>query len=173
MAGSRHDPFSDASRRRGVDGFHPLSRRAAGAGGCAAGQTATGPADQPGQLVSRIGLVIREGLVFGVIAGVFALLVRLVAVYATHDLTPTIFSNFINSALGFLIIGGAGRKLAASTKTTNPALQMGAIAGGVSQVFHTVVAAVILTYLPVGQGALDPLSPAAQHAGTGPGGQEV
>jgi hypothetical protein len=123
--------------------------------------------------VSRIGLVIREGLVFGVIAGVFALLVRLVAVYATHDLTPTMFSNFINSALGFLIIGGAGRKLAASTKTTNPALQMGAIAGGISELFHTVVAALILNYLPVGQEAFNRLSPAAKREATDTGAQVI
>jgi len=123
--------------------------------------------------VSRIGLVIREGLVFGVIAGVFALLVRLVAVYATHDLTPTMFSNFINSALGFLIIGGAGRKLAASTKTTNPALQMGAIAGGISELFHTVVAALILNYLPVGQEAFNRLSPAAKREATDTGAQMI
>jgi hypothetical protein len=123
--------------------------------------------------VSRIGLVIREGVVFGVIAGVFAVLVRLVAVYATHDLNPTMFSNFVNSALGFLIIGGAGRKLAASTKTTNPALQMGAIAGGISELFHTVVAAVILTYLPVGQAAFDRLSPAAKRQATDTGAQVI
>jgi hypothetical protein len=123
--------------------------------------------------VSRIGLVIREGVVFGIIAGVFAVLVRLVAVYATHDLNPTMFSNFVNSALGFLIIGGAGRKLAASTKTTNPALQMGAIAGGISELFHTVVAAVILTYLPVGQAAFDRLSPAAKRQATDTGAQVI
>jgi hypothetical protein len=123
--------------------------------------------------VSRIGLVIREGVVFGIIAGVFAVLVRLVAVYATHDLTPTMFSNFVNSALGFLIIGGAGRKLAASTKTTNPALQMGAIAGGISELFHTVVAAVILTYLPAGQAAFDRLTPAAKRQATDTGAQVI
>jgi hypothetical protein len=121
--------------------------------------------------VSRIGLVIREGLVFGVIAGVFALLVRLVSVYATHDLTPTMFSNFVTSALAFLIIGGAGRKLAAVTKGTNPALQMGAIAGGISELFRTVVADLILTYLPAGQAAYNRLSPAAKREATDTGTQ--
>jgi len=119
--------------------------------------------------VSRIGLVIREGVVFGVIAGVFAVLLRLVALYATHDLTPTMFSNFVNSALGFLIIGGAGRKLAASTKTTNPALQLGAIAGGISSLFYAVVATLILSYLPAGQAAFDRLSPAARREATDTG----
>jgi len=109
--------------------------------------------------------------VFGVIAGVFALLVRLVAVYATHDLTPTVFSNSVTSALGFLIIGGAGRKLAASTKSTNPALQMGAIAGGISELFRTVVADLILTYLPMGQAAYNRLSPAAKREATDTGTQ--
>ena len=119
--------------------------------------------------MSRIGLVIREGVVFGIIAGVFAVLLRLVALYATHDLTPTMFSNFVNSALGFLIIGGAGRKLAASTKTTNPALQMGAIAGGISALFYAVVATLILSYLPAGQAAFDRLSPVAKREATDTG----
>jgi len=123
--------------------------------------------------VARIGLVLREGLLFGVIGGLFALLVRLVAVYATHDLTPTMFENFVSSALGFLIIGGAGRKLAASTRSTNPALQMGAIAGGISELFHSVVAALILTYLPVGQAAFDRLSPAAKRQAADTGGQLI
>ena len=123
--------------------------------------------------MARIGLVLREGLLFGVIGGLFALLVRLVAVYATHDLTPTMFENFVSSALGFLIIGGAGRKLAASTKSTNPALQMGALAGGISELFHSVVAALILTYLPVGQAAFDRLSPAAKRQAADTGGQLI
>ena len=106
---------------------------------------------------------------FGVIAGVFAVLLRLVALYATHDLTPTMFSNFVNSALGFLIIGGAGRKLAASTKTTNPALQLGAIAGGISSLFYAVVATLILSYLPAGQAAFDRLSPVAKREATDTG----
>ena len=113
--------------------------------------------------MSRLGLVLREGLVFGVIAGVFALLIRVVAVYATNDLMATLFSNYVTVALSFLIIGGAGRKLAASTKTTSAGLQMGAIAGGISELFHTVVAAEILSYLPAGQAAFNRLSPLAKR----------
>jgi len=113
--------------------------------------------------VSRIVLVLREGLVFGVTGGAFALLVRLVAVFATNDLNPTMFSNYVAAALGFLIIGSAGRKLAASTKTTSTALQMGAIAGGISELFRTVVAAEILSYLPTGQAAFNRLSPVAKR----------
>ena len=123
--------------------------------------------------MARIGLVLREGLLFGVIGGLFALLVRLVAVYATHNLTPNTFENFVGSALGFLIIGSAGRKLAASTKSTNPALQMGAIAGGISELFHTVVAALVLSYLPVGQAAFNRLSPAAKREATDTGAQMI
>ena len=111
----------------------------------------------------RIGLVLREGLVFGLIAGAFALLVRLVSVFATNDVTPTVFSDFVTSALGLLIIGGAGRKLAASTKGVGPAVPMGAIAGGISELFRTVLAALILSYLPVGQTAFNRLSPLQQQ----------
>jgi hypothetical protein len=113
--------------------------------------------------VSRVWLVLREGLVFGVIAGAFVLLVRLVAVFATNDVTPTSFSDFVTSALGLLIIGGAGRKIAASTKSTYAGLQMGAIAGGISEVFRTVVAAIILSYMPAGQAAFNKLSPVAKR----------
>lgn len=113
--------------------------------------------------MSRIGLVLREGLVFGVIGGVFALLIRLVSVFATNDLMASMFSNYVTVALTFLIVGGAGRKLAASTKSTSPALQMGAIAGGISELFHTVIAAEILSYLPAGQAAFDRLSPLAKR----------
>jgi hypothetical protein len=113
--------------------------------------------------VERIGLVLREGLVFGLIAGAFALLVRLVSVFATNDVTPTVFSDFVTSALGLLIIGGAGRKLAASTKSIGPAVPMGAIAGGISELFRTVLAALILSYLPVGQTAFNHLSPLEQQ----------
>jgi hypothetical protein len=114
--------------------------------------------------VERIGLVLREGLVFGLIAGVFALLVRLVSVFATNDVMPTVFSDFVTSALGLLIIGGAGRKLAALTKGVGPAVPMGAIAGGISELFRTVLAALILSYLPVGQAAFNRLSPTEQQA---------
>jgi hypothetical protein len=110
-----------------------------------------------------MGLVLREGVIFGVIAGAFALLVRLVSVFATNDVTPTIFSDFVTSAIGLLIIGGVGRKLAASTRSIGPALQMGAIAGGISEIFRTVLAALILSYLPIGQAAFNRLSPIEQR----------
>ena len=98
-----------------------------------------------------------------IVAGAFALLVRLVSVFATNDVTPTVFSDFVTSALGLLIIGGAGRKLAASTKSIGPAVPMGAIAGGISELFRTVLAALILSYLPVGQTAFNHLSPLEQQ----------
>ena len=119
--------------------------------------------------MSRVGLVLREGLVFGLIAGVFAVGVRLVAVFATNDVTPTPLSDFVTSALGLLIIGGAARKLADSTRETTPGLQMGAIAGGVSELMRTLLAAIILSYLPVGQAAFNRLSPTAQRAASDTG----
>jgi hypothetical protein len=103
-------------------------------------------------------LVVREGLIFGVLAGILALIVRLVAVLATNSITPTSFSDFVTSALGLLIIGGAGRKLAGITKTTTAGVQMGALAGGISELFRTVVADIILSYLPVGQAAVARMS---------------
>ena len=108
--------------------------------------------------MARLGLILREGLIFGVLAGILALIIRLVAVLATNDITPTMFSGFVTSALGLLIVGGAGRKLAAITKTTTAAVQMGAIAGGISELFRTVVADIILAYMPAGQAAVAHMS---------------
>ena len=106
---------------------------------------------------------------FGLIAGAFALVVRLVAVFATNDVTPTPLSDFVTSALGLLIVGSAARKLAESTHETTPGLQMGAIAGGLSELMRTVVAAIILSYLPIGQAAFNRLSPADQRAASDTG----
>jgi hypothetical protein len=113
--------------------------------------------------VAQLGLVLRYGLLFGLIAGAFALMVRLVAVFATNDVSPTALSDFVTSALSLLIIGGAGRTLAVRTKTTTIGVQMGAIAGGISELIRTVVAAFILSYLPQGQAAYERLSPAAKR----------
>jgi hypothetical protein len=104
--------------------------------------------------MGRIGLVLREGLVFGVLAGVFSLIIRIVAALATNSLTPSMFGDYVTSAVGLLIIGGAGRKLANLTKTTATGLQMGALAGGISELFRTVVADIVLSYLPVAQAAV-------------------
>ncbi|TME45512.1 MAG: hypothetical protein E6I56_09135 [Chloroflexi bacterium] len=113
--------------------------------------------------MARLGLILREGLIFGVLAGILALIIRLVAVLATNDITPTMFSDFVTSALGLLIVGGAGRKLAAITKTTTASVQMGALAGGISELFRTVVADIILAYMPAGQAAVAHMT-AAQRA---------
>ena len=104
--------------------------------------------------MARIGVILREGLIFGVLAGIMALIIRLVSVMATNDINPTTFADFVTSALGLLVVGGAGRKLAALTKTTTAGIQMGALAGGVSELFRTVVADIVLSYLPAGQAAV-------------------
>lgn len=113
--------------------------------------------------MAQLGLVLRYGFLFGLIAGAFALMVRLVAVFATNDVSPTALSDFVTSALSLLIIGGAGRTLAVRTKATTMGVQMGAVAGGVSELIRTVAAAFILSYLPQGQAAYERLSPAAKR----------
>lgn len=119
--------------------------------------------------MSRVGLVLREGLLFGLIAGVFVLAVRLVAFFAKNDLTPAPLADFVTSALTLLIIGGAARKLAETTGETTPGLQLGALAGGVSELFRTIVADTIIFYVPAGQAAFNRLSPAAQRAASDTG----
>lgn len=118
--------------------------------------------------MTRFWLVLREGLVFGLIAGVFALIIRLVAALATNDITPTMFADFVTSALGLLIVGGAGRKLAVLTRSATPAIQMGAIAGGISELFRTVVADIMLSYMPVGIAAVARLTPAERASDADP-----
>jgi hypothetical protein len=108
--------------------------------------------------MTRVTLVLRDGLIFGILAGLFALIIRLVAAQATFSTTPTMFADFVTSALGLLIIGGAGRKLAARTSATTASLQMGAIAGGVSELFRTVIAEIVLSLLPVGHAAFARMS---------------
>jgi hypothetical protein len=110
--------------------------------------------------VARLGIIIREGLLFGALAGIFALIVRVVAVLATNSVSATTFSDFVTSALTLLIIGGAGRKIAALTKTTTSALQMGALAGGISELFRAVLASILLSYLPAGALAIQHMSAA-------------
>jgi len=123
--------------------------------------------------VARVGLVLREGLIFGAISGVFVLAVRLVAFFATNDFTPAPLADFVTSALTLLIIGNAARKLAGTTKDTTAGIQLGAIAGGVSELFRTIVADNIIFYLPAGQAAFNRLSPAAQRAASDTGTQIV
>ena len=102
---------------------------------------------------------------FGLIAGAFALAIRLVAFFATNDLSPGPLADFVTSALTLLIVGGAARKLAETTRETTPGLQLGAIAGGVSELFRTIVADnIIIFYVPAGHAAFNRLSPAAQRA---------
>ena len=121
----------------------------------------------------HLGLVLREGLIFGVLAGVFALIIRLVALLATNSAMPNPFSSFVTTALTLLIIGGAGRKLAATTGTTTPSLQMGALAGGITELMRNLVAAIIISYLPAGQSALAHLTPAARQAASDTGGVAI
>jgi hypothetical protein len=113
--------------------------------------------------MARIGTVLREGLVFGLVAGIFAMTVRVTSVIASHDLNSTPLADYVTTALGLLIIGGAARKLAVITKSTTPGLQMGALAGGISELFRTIVADIVLSYLPAGQVAVAHLT-AAQRA---------
>lgn len=110
--------------------------------------------------MARLGIIIREGLLFGVLAGVFALIIALVAVVATKSLNGTTLSNFVTSAVTLLIIGGAGRKVGAVTKTTTAALQMGALAGGIGEFILTLVINLVITYVPGGTFALQHMTPA-------------
>ena len=119
--------------------------------------------------MSRAGLVLREGLLFGAIAGVFTLVIRLVALLATNSDAPTPLSSVVANALILLIVGGAGRKLAAATRATGPAFQMGAIAGGTSEMIRNVLGGILISYLPIGRAAYAHLSLAARRASSDPG----
>ena len=68
--------------------------------------------------------------------------------------------------LTFLIFGGAGRRLAMATRSTTTAWQMGAIAGGVSELIRTIAVSIFLSLVPTGQAIFNRLSPSAQQAAT-------
>lgn len=109
------------------------------------------------------------GVVLGVVAGVFAMAIQAIAAYVAREVDISNFTRYVSTAIGFLIIGGAARRLAAEWKSTTPGWQVGALIGGVSEAIGAVGGAVILAFSPVGQAAFSHLSVREQQASQDPG----
>ena len=121
--------------------------------------------------MKHLGLVIREGLLFGAIGGAFGVVVFLAAVYIAREFPLGTFSSLTGTVLTFLVFGAAGRKLAIATRNTTSAWQMGAIAGGVSELIRTIAVSAFLSFSSTGQAIFNRLSLGAQHAATDPASQ--
>ena len=113
--------------------------------------------------MARIGIIVREGLLFGVLGGILAVIVLVDDVLVTNNLNTSAFADFVTSSLTLLIIGGAGRKIAAITESSTAAIQMGALAGGVIELFRVLGGSLVISYLPAAQTAVEHMS-AAERA---------
>jgi len=96
--------------------------------------------------------VLRPGLLFGTLSGIFTLAVQLMAVYVIVAATMEV--AMVGSILEFLIIGSAGRRAGGETRRTGPGIAVGALAGGISELIHSVGSAVVLLSLPGSRGAV-------------------
>jgi hypothetical protein len=112
---------------------------------------------------------IRAALIYGVLAGIFGMLVILIAFFVGGQLTRTGPSAFVGSVLSFLIIGGAARKLAIETKVVGVGWRMGALAGGLSELIGTMGSAVVLSLTPAAQATFARLARQQQHQASDPG----
>ncbi|HEY8736492.1 MAG TPA: hypothetical protein VIO62_05560 [Candidatus Dormibacteraeota bacterium] len=121
--------------------------------------------------MKHLSLVIRDGLLFGLIGAIFGVIVLLGAVYVGREFPLSSFSSLTGTVLSFLIFGSAGRKIAIQTRSATAAWQVGAIAGGVSELVRTVAVSIFLSFSPTGQAAFDRLSPAAQQSASDPASQ--
>ena len=116
--------------------------------------------------MKHLGLIVRDGLLFGTIGGAFSVVVFLAAVYIAREFPLGTFSSLTGTVLTFLVFGSAGRRVAMATRSTTAAWQMGAIAGGISEVIRTIAVSAFLTLSPTGQAIFNRMSPGAQQAAT-------
>ena len=107
--------------------------------------------------------IIRGGLLFGVIAGIFGMAVELIAALIGNEVRSSMTTAFVSATLGFLIIGGAGQKIGQETKNVAPAWRLGALAGALGEVIRTVGASAVLSILPAGQALFARLTPQEQR----------
>ena len=112
--------------------------------------------------------IIRGGLLFGVIAGIFGMAVELIAALIGNEVRSSMTTAFVSATLGFLIIGGAGQKIGQETKNVAPAWRLGALAGALGEVIRTVGASAVLSILPAGQALFARLTPQEQRQDNDP-----
>lgn len=110
--------------------------------------------------------IVRQGIIFGAITGVFALAVQLAAIFLPGESTP--MTALTGSMLELLIIGSAGRRAGQRTRRAGVGTGVGAFAGGVSEVIHSIGGSLALALSPAGRAAFATLSPEAQAQASDP-----
>jgi hypothetical protein len=118
-----------------------------------------------------MGLLVRDGLLFGAIAGAFGVVILLGAIFIAGEFPLGTFSSLTGTVLTFLLFGSAGRKIAIETRSSTSAWQMGAIAGGISELIRTIAVSALLSFSATGQAIFNRLSPAAQQSASDPASQ--
>src|SRR3989442_4446003 len=98
--------------------------------------------------------IVRTGLLFGAVSGVFALAVQLVGFYIIRDQNP--WTSIAGAMLELLIIGEAGRVLGRASGRVAAGVWAGAIAGGLNELINHTLGDAAFTYSPAGQGAWGP-----------------
>ena len=100
--------------------------------------------------------------------GVFELAVEAIADFVGREVEISNFTRYVSTAITFLIVGAAARRLAQEWKSTTPGWQAGAIIGGISELIAVFGGAVILALSPVAEAALHRLTARQQQMSQDP-----
>jgi len=106
--------------------------------------------------------------VLGIVGGVFELAVEAIADFVAREVEISNFTRYVSTAITFLIVGAAARRLAQEWKSTTPGWQAGAIIGGISELIAVFGGAVILALSPVAEAALHRLTARQQQMSQDP-----
>jgi len=107
-------------------------------------------------------------VVLGIVGGVFELAVEAIADFVAREVEISNFTRYVSTAITFLIVGAAARRLAQEWKSTTPGWQAGAIIGGISELIAVFGGAVILALSPVAEAALHRLTARQQQMSQDP-----
>jgi len=102
------------------------------------------------------------------VGGVFELAVEAIADFVAREVEISNFTRYVSTAITFLIVGAAARRLAQEWKSTTPGWQAGAIIGGISELIAVFGGAVILALSPVAEAALHRLTARQQQMSQDP-----
>ena len=107
-------------------------------------------------------------MVLGIVGGVFELAIEAIADFVAREIEISNFTRYVSTAITFLIVGAAARRLAQEWKSTTPGWQVGAIIGGISELIAVFGGAVILALSPVAEAAFHRMSARQQQMSQDP-----